>query len=72
MPPSACHALPALGANASFRNHLAGAVFHFLTQSPNIMKRWAILTILLYAMALLLLTVPVILIAFGNWGKPYV
>jgi len=36
------------------------------------MKRWAILTILLYAMALLLLTVPVILIAFGNWGKPYV
>jgi len=32
------------------------------------MKRWAILTILLYALALLLLTVPVILIAFGNWG----
>ena len=32
------------------------------------MKRWAILTILLYALALLLLTVPVFLIAFGNWG----
>ena len=32
------------------------------------MKRWAILTILLYALALLLLTVPVILIAFGDWG----
>ena len=32
------------------------------------MKRWAILTVLLYALALLLLTVPGILIAFGNWG----
>jgi hypothetical protein len=32
------------------------------------MKRWAILTVVLYALALLLLTVPVILIAFGNWG----
>ena len=32
------------------------------------MKRWAILTILLYALALLLLTVPVTLIAFGRWG----
>jgi hypothetical protein len=32
------------------------------------MKRWAILTILLYALALLLLTAPVVLIAFGNWG----
>jgi hypothetical protein len=32
------------------------------------MKRWAILTVLLYALALLLLTLPVILIAFGNWG----
>jgi hypothetical protein len=47
---------------------LAGTVFHFLTQSLKSMKRWAILTILLYALALLLLTVPVILIAFGNWG----
>jgi hypothetical protein len=35
------------------------------------MKRWAILTVLLYALALVLLTVPVLLIAFGNWGiKP--
>ena len=33
------------------------------------MKRWAILTVLLYALALLLLTVPVIAIAFANWGK---
>jgi len=32
------------------------------------MKRWAILTILLYALALLLLTVPVILISF-HWGS---
>ncbi|HEX7619225.1 MAG TPA: hypothetical protein VF480_10975, partial [Verrucomicrobiae bacterium] len=31
------------------------------------MKRWAILTVLLYALALLLLTVPVALIAFGSW-----
>ncbi|MGA2854034.1 MAG: hypothetical protein ABSE90_07895, partial [Verrucomicrobiota bacterium] len=50
------------------RTDLAGAVFHFLTQSLKSMKRWAILTILLYALALLLLTAPVILIAFGNWG----
>jgi hypothetical protein len=32
------------------------------------MKRWAILTVLLYALALLVLTVPVALVAFGNWG----
>jgi len=32
------------------------------------MKRWAILTVLLYALALVLLTVPVLLAAFGNWG----
>ena len=32
------------------------------------MKRWAVLTVLLYALALLLLTVPVVLIAFGAWG----
>jgi hypothetical protein len=47
---------------------LAGVVFHFLTQSLKSMKRWAILTVLLYALALLLLTLPVILITFGNWG----
>jgi hypothetical protein len=34
-----------------------------------LMKRWAALTVLLYALALVLLTVPVALIAFGNWGK---
>jgi hypothetical protein len=33
------------------------------------MKRWAILTVLLYALALLLLTVPLLLTAFGSWGK---
>ena len=32
------------------------------------MKRWAVLTVLLYTLALLLLTVPVLLMAFGNWG----
>jgi hypothetical protein len=32
------------------------------------MNRWAILTVLLYVLALLLLTAPVILIAFANWG----
>lgn len=32
------------------------------------MKRWAVLTVLLYALALLLLTAPVLLIAFGGWG----
>src|SRR5665647_381127 len=32
------------------------------------MKRWAVLTVFLYALALLLLTVPVALTAFGNWG----
>jgi len=33
------------------------------------MKRWAALTVLLYALALLLLTVPVLLLAFGGWAK---
>ncbi len=33
------------------------------------MKRWAALTILLYALALLLLTMPVLLLAFGGWAK---
>jgi hypothetical protein len=33
------------------------------------MKRWAILTALIYAMALLLLTVPMLQAAFGGWGK---
>jgi hypothetical protein len=36
---------------------------------PNIMKRWAVLTVLLYALALLLLTAPVLLTAFGGWVK---
>jgi hypothetical protein len=33
-----------------------------------IMKRWALLTVFLYVLALLLLTAPVTLVAFGNWG----
>jgi hypothetical protein len=33
------------------------------------MKRWAVLTVALYALALLLLTAPVLLIAFGGWAK---
>ena len=33
------------------------------------MKRWAVLTVLLYALALLLLTLPATLLAFGNWAK---
>jgi len=32
------------------------------------MKRWAILTALIYALALLLMTVPLIFVAFANWG----
>lgn len=32
------------------------------------MKRWAILTVFLYALALVLLTVPVVFAAFGDWG----
>ncbi len=33
------------------------------------MKRWAILTVLLYAVALLLLTLPAVLAGFGGWAK---
>ena len=33
------------------------------------MKRWAVLTVLLYALALLVLTLPVLLLAFANWGQ---
>jgi hypothetical protein len=33
------------------------------------MKRWAALTVLLYTVALLLLTAPVLLVAFGGWAK---
>ena len=33
------------------------------------MKRWAFLTVFLYSLALVFLTLPVVLIAFGNWGK---
>jgi hypothetical protein len=33
------------------------------------MKRWAIFTVILYALALIVLSVPVTLLAMGNWGK---
>ena len=33
------------------------------------MKRWAILTVLLYALALIALTAPMLLVAFGGWAK---
>jgi hypothetical protein len=33
------------------------------------MKRWAALTVLLYTLALLVLTVPVLLTAFGSWSR---
>ena len=33
------------------------------------MKLWAVLTVLLYALALLALTLPVDLLAFGNWAR---
>src|SRR5215210_2702809 len=31
------------------------------------MKRWAALTVLLYLLALVVITVPVVLVAFGKW-----
>jgi hypothetical protein len=51
-----------------WRTDLAGTVFPFLTESLYPMKRWAILTVLLYALALLVLTMPVLLIACSKWG----
>jgi len=33
------------------------------------MKRWAVLTVLLYAVALIVLTVPTLLVTFGGWAK---
>ncbi len=33
------------------------------------MKRWAVLTVLLYALALIVLSVPVTFAAMANWGK---
>jgi hypothetical protein len=51
------------------RTDFSGAVLNFMVQSKNSMKRWAIYTVLLYALALILLTAPAVLIAFSNWGK---
>jgi hypothetical protein len=33
------------------------------------MKRWAVLTVLLYAFTLLILTAPIMWVAFGSWAK---
>ncbi|HXR46304.1 MAG TPA: hypothetical protein VN784_02595 [Candidatus Limnocylindrales bacterium] len=33
------------------------------------MKRWAVLTVLLYTLALIVLTAPVMLVAFGGWAR---
>jgi hypothetical protein len=33
------------------------------------MKRWAALTVLLYALALIVLTAPILLVAFGSWAR---
>jgi hypothetical protein len=43
-------------------------VSEFLAESKT-MKRWAVLTVLIYALALIVLSMPVVLITFGNWGK---
>jgi hypothetical protein len=50
------------------KTDFTGVVLNFMAQSK-IMKRWAVLTVLLYALALVFLTLPVALIADGNWGK---
>jgi hypothetical protein len=49
------------------RFHWRGVELH--GQIETHMKRWAALTILLYAVALLLLTAPVLLDAFGDWAE---
>ena len=51
------------------RTDFAGLVLDLMTEFNPVMKRWAILTVLLYAIALVVLTLPVILIAFGTWGR---
>src|SRR5690348_4554168 len=33
------------------------------------MKRWAVLTVLLYALILIVLTAPIMLVAFGTWAR---
>jgi hypothetical protein len=40
-----------------------------MAESNALMKRWAILTVLLYALALVVLTLPVIWIAFNGWSE---
>jgi hypothetical protein len=39
-----------------------------MAEFPVAMKRWAVLTVFIYALALLVLTSPVIWIAFSNWA----
>jgi hypothetical protein len=52
----------------NFRADFSGVVLDFMAQSKT-MKRWAVLTVLLYALALIVLSVPVTFAAFANWGK---
>jgi hypothetical protein len=47
-------------------NNSAGAVLIFLLLSQNLMKRWAFLTAFIYALALVLLAVPAIVICFSG------
>ena len=58
------------GSSASFcffsYNIPAGAVFLFLLLFQDLMKRWAILTVFIYGLALLLLAVPAIVICFSG------
>ena len=65
----ACGHLPRSGERIILCTDFAGAGFNFMAQSKNPMKRWAVYTVLLYALALILLTVPLLFAAFANWGK---
>ena len=41
----------------------------FFDSIPLTMKRWAVLTVLIYALALIVLTLPALLVSFGGWTK---
>jgi hypothetical protein len=48
--------------------NFTGAVLNLLAEFSRHMKRWAALTVLFYAVALITLTVPAIWIAFNGWS----
>jgi hypothetical protein len=50
------------------RADFAGLVLHLMAEFSRHMKRWAVFTVLIYALALLVLTFPVIWIAFNGWS----